>query len=59
MVEVTREISKEDYERAKIDGARSLITNQALLCGYGVYGARVYSCQGRYYLNYERGSSCD
>lgn len=60
MVTVTNQISKEDYEKAQKDGAMSLITNPALLNGYGVYGAEVFkdSC-GNCFLTYRRGETCD
>ena len=51
-------ISKEEYEKAQSEGARSIIGESELM-GYGVYGARVFEQDGEYYLTYERGSSCD
>lgn len=63
MVSVTREITKEEYDKAKKEGAMSLITSPSLLYGYGVYGARVIekeeSDETKYYLEYDRGESCD
>ena len=59
MVSVTNQISKEEYEQAKEKGAMSLITNPALINGYGVYGASVKEVDGKYYLTYSRGNSCD
>lgn len=59
MIDVTYEISKEDYEKALRDGAGSLIKNPALWMGYGVYDPRVYESDGKYYLTYSRGTSCD
>ena len=59
MVEVIREISKEDYERAQEKNAYELISDDILM-GYGASGARVYIGEdGMYYLRYERGDSCD
>jgi hypothetical protein len=58
MTTVTYEIPKEDYDKAQKEGAYSLI-GDAIKMGYGVYGARVYGADGKYYLTYERGSSCD
>jgi hypothetical protein len=58
MVAVNEEITKEEYEKAKEKGAYSLF-GDALLIGYGVYGAEVYEKDGKYYLSYSRGSSCD
>ena len=60
MVTITNQISKEDYEKAQEKGAMSLITNPALLNGYGVYGAKVYKDdQDNYLLTYQRGNTCD
>ena len=59
MVTVTYEISKEEYEKAQKDGAKSLITDPALLYGYGVYGAWVREMNGKYYLTFDRGNTCD
>ena len=59
MVDVTYQISKEEYEQAKEKGAMSLITSPALLYGYGVAGASVKEVDGQYYLTYSRGNSCD
>lgn len=58
MVKVCFEISKDDFEKAKEQGARSLI-GESIICGYGVYGAEVKEIDGKYYLSYERGDSCD
>lgn len=59
MVEVTKEITKEQFDKAKEEGAMSLITNPNLLMGYGVYGAFVFERDGKHFLRYERGDSCD
>lgn len=60
MVTVTNQISKEDFEKAQKDGAMSLITNPALLNGYGVYSASVHKdSDGNCYLTYRRGETCD
>ena len=59
MVRMSYEISKEDYEKAKKDGAISLIKDPALINGYGVYGAEVSEIEGKYYLHFDRGDSCD
>lgn len=58
MKEVEREITKEEYEQAQEEGADILIS-PALFFGYGVTGARVYERDGKYYLTYRCGSSCD
>lgn len=58
LVDVVLEISKEEYDKARQDGARSII-GEAIICGYGVYGAKVFEANDKYYLSYSRGSSCD
>lgn len=58
MITVNYEITKEEYEKAKEKGAESII-GMSVKMGYGVYGAMVYEVDGRYYLRYESGSSCD
>lgn len=57
-VNVSFEITKEDYDKALAEGAYSII-NPAIVMGYGVYGAKVKEIEGKYYLSYSRGSSCD
>lgn len=58
MVRVAYEISKEEYDKAKAEGADSLICD-SIKMGYGVYGAEVTEANGHFYLVYERGESCD
>ena len=58
MVDVNYEISKEEYKKAQEEGAYSLI-HESIVMGYGAYGAHVYEEDGKYYLSYTRGSSCD
>lgn len=59
MVEIRGiEISKEDYEKSKEKGAASLISD-SIKMGYGLYMCRTYEANGRYYLDYDRGDSCD
>ncbi len=62
-----REISKEMYDRAQVNkgyltGAdcKEIFSIQEL-CGYGIYGAQVTKDEtdGKYYVVYSRGSSCD
>lgn len=52
------EISKEEYEKALKEGADSIISD-GIKMGYGVYGAKVTEVDGKYYLAYDRGDSCD
>lgn len=58
MIDVNEEISKQEYEKAKEKGVYSLFADYMLL-GYGVYGAQTYEKDGKYFLSYSRGSSCD
>ena len=60
-----REISKEVYDRAMQN--RGYITPEdtknvfsiSELIGYGVYGDQVTERDGKYFVRYERGESCD
>ena len=58
MVDVTYEISKEQYEKAMEEDAYALI-NDSIIMGYGAYGAVAFEKEGKYYLYYRRGDSCD
>lgn len=58
MVDVEREITKEEYEQAKSKGAASLVSDNVKM-GYGLYSSSVYEKDGKYYLEYQRGDSCD
>ena len=58
MTEVLYEISKEEYEKAQEKSAYAIISD-SIKMGYGCYGAAVYEIEGKYYLRYEKGSSCD
>lgn len=58
MVDITVPISKEEYDKAQANGAYSII-GDSIKMGYGVYGASVTEVDGRYYLSYSRGDSCD
>ena len=57
-VTVTYEITKDEYEQALENGADSII-GEAIHMGYGVYSSSVSEMDGKYYLTYERGNSCD
>lgn len=65
MVERTMEISKDVYDRAvKNNGLVTAddkleIFDPAILMGYGVYSASVFSEHGKYWCRYYRGVSCD
>ena len=58
MVSEFYEISKEDYDKAMENGAESIISD-AIKWGYGVSRAKVTEIEGKYYLSYNRGNSCD
>ena len=58
MIDVNREITKEEYDKANEKGPYSLIP-ESIVMGYGVYGAEVYEEDGKYFLSYSRGDSCD
>lgn len=57
MRRVHYEISKEEYEKAK-DNPYKIIGDEIKM-GYGCYGAAVTEIDGKYYLSYEMGNSCD
>ncbi len=58
MVSVKHEITKEEYEKAQAEGVYSIIPD-SIVMGYGCYGASVSEHDGKYYLSYDRGDSCD
>lgn len=58
MKTIKREITPEDYEKAKAKSADVLVSD-AVIMGYGLYGSKVYMEDGKYYLEYIRGDSCD
>lgn len=65
MVQIKREITKDIYNRALNNNGH--ITNEDQnqvyhiheLCGYGIYGDCVSNEDDRYYVIFQRGSSCD
>lgn len=60
-----REISKEMYDRAKqnrdylTQDDRVKVFNISERCGYGVYSPLVVEKDGKYYVSYYLGSTCD
>ena len=60
-----REITKEIYERALqnrryiTDEDRKEVWDISDLCGYGIYGDQVYEEDGKYFVRYWRGNTCD
>lgn len=68
MIEHTREITKEEYDEImEASDGRGFVPacletkyfDVATLCGYGLYGDKVFKKDGKYYLWYKTGSSCD
>lgn len=58
MVSVNYEITEEEYKKAQKEGPRSIVS-ESVIMGYGCYGASVSEHDGKFYLSYERGDSCD
>ena len=60
-----KEVSKEIYDNAQKHNGymtkedEKKVFDVCELCGYGIYGARVYARDGKYYCTYYRGNSCD
>lgn len=60
-----REITAEQYERAKAKSGylteedREIVFYPSELYGYGVYGGDVIERDGKYYVRYSLGSTCD
>ena len=60
-----KEITKEIYNHAKDNrnyitpGDRDKVFTISELCGYGVYGDQVFERDGKFYVSYLLGSSCD
>lgn len=64
MLHFTREITKEEYDRAKVKNVVPKdIANKYIgvefWCGYGVYGMGVEEKDGKYQLWFDTGESCD
>ena len=60
-----REITAEQYARAKAKSGylteedREVVFYPSELYGYGVYGGDVIERDGKYYVRYSLGSTCD
>lgn len=60
-----REITKEQYDRAMqnhrylVRDDMNFVFNEAERYGYGVYGGSVIEKEGKYYVQYSLGSTCD
>lgn len=59
MVTIHREITKEQYINATEKHICEGIFKIEDVCGYGIYGERFYEKDGRYYVSYMLGDSCD
>lgn len=61
MVEINMEITKEQYEEYKDKPSKlgSQLISMEEFIGYGVYTQRLVEDGGKYFLRYDRGSSCD
>lgn len=58
MQSCTVKITKEEYEKAKKEGA-SVLIDDSIKMGYGLYGCSVEERDGEYYLHWRMGDSCD
>ena len=59
MVPIKREITKGQAEKVIHENDWSNIFSQSEVCGYGVYGERVREEDGKYFVEFYRGESCD
>lgn len=57
MTKIKREITKEEFEQGKNDPY--VLISDADKIGYGAYLAEVVEEDGKYFLKYDRGDSCD
>lgn len=57
MTDIKREITKEEYEVGQKNPYYLISDN--IKMGYGAYGAQVSEEDGKYYLTFSMGSSCD
>lgn len=56
---MTREITKEQYiEAVEHHKARGIFTESEVM-GYGVYDSKFYEENGKYYVDFTLGGSCD
>lgn len=58
MVFFEREITEEEFAQVKEDGFGVLIPD-SLYMGYGVYNEQIVIKDGKLFLQYSRGDSCD
>ena len=59
MKNIKREITKEQFDRAVNDNDTTGIFSVQELMGYGVYGKHFLEEDGKYYVSYQLGDSCD
>lgn len=56
---MTREITKEQYKRVIEDHVAEGIFTDSEVMGYGVYEEEYYEKDGKYFVDFSLGSSCD
>lgn len=63
MREITREITKEKYDyydsQPNVSVAIKSDMSDDIIYGYGYYGGSIYESNGKYYMRYSIGCSCD
>lgn len=63
MREITREITKEKYDyydsQPNVSVAIKSEMSDDIIYGYGYYGGSIYESNGKYYMRYSIGCSCD
>ena len=58
MRDVERELKEEEIEKIETYGVYSIFPDWMLM-GYGVYGARLFERDGKKWIYYSTGDSCD
>jgi len=64
---VEREISDEIYERCIAKGNHKTLASEdynkvftaSEMCGYGIYNERIIDKNGKHYVKFDMGDSCD
>lgn len=63
MREITRKITKEKYDyyesQPSVSAAIKADMSDDIIYGYGYYGGSVYESDGKYYMKYSIGNSCE
>lgn len=59
MKTIIKQITEEQYNRAINEHDVSGVFSQQEVCGYGVYSERFYQQDGKCFVSYQLGSSCD